>query len=171
LNAQHKEKSMTTHTTTSNAFALAAGEGRTQQPLNILGGTEMLVKLTNDDTDGTVAICHENVAPMAGPPLHRHSREDEWFYVLEGQITVQVDGQPTILRAGGSAFAPRGTVHTYQNFGLAAARMLVMFTPGSFRRFFEKLAVLNRGLGAGDLVPVEQLMNKYGVEVLGPPLA
>ena len=162
---------MTTQSITLKSFALAAEEGRTRQPLNILGGTEMLVKLTNDDTDGTVAISHENVPPMAGPPLHRHSREDEWFYVLEGRITVQVDGQQTILRAGGSAFAARGTVHTYQNFGPTAARMLVMFTPGGFQRFFEELAVLNRGLRAPDLVPVEQLMNKYGVEVLGPPLS
>jgi quercetin dioxygenase-like cupin family protein len=161
---------MTTQSIALKSFALAAEEGRTQQPLDILGGTEMLVKLTDDDTNGAVAIAHENVAPMAGPPLHRHSREDEWFYVLEGQITVQVDGQQTILRAGGSAFAPCGTVHTYQNFGPRAARMLVMFTPGAFQRFFEELAVLNRSLRGPDLAPVEQLMNTYGVEVLGPPL-
>jgi quercetin dioxygenase-like cupin family protein len=162
---------MPTQSIALKSFALADDEGRTQQTLSILGGTEMSVKLTNDDTDGTVAIAHENVAAMAGPPLHRHSLEDESFYVLLGQIAVQIDGQQTILRAGGSAFAPRGTVHTYQNFGPTAARMLVMFTPGGFQGFFEELAVLNRGLRGPDLAPVEQLMNKYGVEVLRPPLS
>jgi quercetin dioxygenase-like cupin family protein len=114
---------------TLNSFALSAPEGRTQQPLNILGA-EMLAKLTNDDTDGTVAIFQQTVSSMSGPPLHRDSREDEWFYVLVGQITTQVDGQQTILRAGGSAFAPRGTAHTFQNFGPATAWMLVIVTPG-----------------------------------------
>ena len=49
--------------------------------------------------------------------------------------------------------------------------MLVMFTPGGFQRFFEELPVLNRRLRAPDRARVEQLMNKYGVEVLGPPLS
>jgi quercetin dioxygenase-like cupin family protein len=161
---------MTTQSIAVKSFALSAEEGRTPQPLNILGA-EMLAKLTNDDTDGTVAIFYQNVPPMSGPPLHRHSREDEWFYVLEGQITMQVDGQQTIVRAGGSAFAPRGTVHTFHNFGPAPARHLVMVTPGGFQRFFEELALLNRGLPAPDLARVEQLMNEYGVELVGPPLS
>jgi quercetin dioxygenase-like cupin family protein len=161
---------MTTQSIARKSFVLGAQEGRTEQPLDILGA-KMLAKLTNDDTDGTVAIFQQNVPPMSGPPLHRHSREDEWFYVLEGQITIQVDGQRTILRAGDSAFAPRGTVHTYQNFGVVPARHLVMVTPGSFQRFFEELSLLNRGLPAPDLVQAEKLMNKYGVELLGPPLS
>jgi quercetin dioxygenase-like cupin family protein len=122
---------MTTQAIALKSFALSAQEGRTAQPLNILGA-EMLAKLTTDDTDGTVAIFQQNVPPMSGPPLHRHSREDEWFYVLEGQITIQVDGQQTILRAGDSAFAPRGTARTYQNFGPASARHLVMVTLALF---------------------------------------
>jgi hypothetical protein len=107
---------------------------------------------------------------MSGP-LHRHSREDEWFYVVEGQITVRVDGHETIVRAWGSAFAPRGTAHTFQNFGPTAARVLVLFTPGHFQQFFEELSSLIKVLPTPDLVRVEQLMNKYGVEVLGPALS
>jgi uncharacterized cupin superfamily protein len=98
-------------TTTLNAFALTAREGRAREPLDILG-VEVLVKLTNADSDGTAAIFYQTVPPMWGPPLHRHSREDEWFYVLDGEITVEVDGQRTVLQAGGSAYAPRGTAHT-----------------------------------------------------------
>jgi uncharacterized cupin superfamily protein len=66
--------------------------------------------------------------PMSGPPLHRHSREDEWFYVLGGQITAKINDRQIVLDAGGSAIAPRGTAHTYQNFGDAVAQMLVMVT-------------------------------------------
>ena len=123
---------MTTQIIGLKSFVLGAQEGRTEQPLNILGA-EMLVKLANHDTNGVVAILHHNLPPMSGPPLHRHSREDEWFYVLDGQITVQIDGQQTMLRAGGSAFAPRGTAHAIQNFGPAAAQVLVMQPPVAFK--------------------------------------
>ena len=153
-----------------NSFALSVQEGRTERPLNILGA-EMLAKLMSEDTDGAVAIFQQNVPPMAGPPLDRHSREDEWFYVLDGQITVQIDGQQIILRKGGSAFAPRGTAHTYQNFGSAPTGTLVLFTPGGFQRFFEQLTQLNPGLPAADLVRVQQLMHEYGVQLLGSPLS
>ena len=66
---------MTTENINLKSFALAAEEGRTQQPHNI-HGAEMMAKLTNDDTDGAVAIFHQSVPPISGPPLHRHSRED-----------------------------------------------------------------------------------------------
>jgi hypothetical protein len=69
---------MTTRIITPNTFALTASEGRTLHPLNILG-TDVLVKLANADTDGAVAIFDHAVAPMFGPRLHRHSREDEWL--------------------------------------------------------------------------------------------
>src|ERR1700757_11793 len=105
---------MATQVIAFKSFALGAQEGRTDQSLSILGA-EMLAKLTNEDTAGSVAIFQQNVPPMAGPPLHRHSREDEWFYVLEGQVTVQIDGNQFILRPGDSAFVSRGTAHTYQN--------------------------------------------------------
>ena len=161
---------MTTPSIALKSFALSAQEGRTEQPLDILGA-EMSVKLTNDDTDGIAAIFQQNVPPMSGPPLHRHSREDEWFYVLDGEITLQIDGQQTILRARSSAFAPRHTAHTFQNFGPGAARMLVMVIPGRLQQFFEELSSLNRGLPAPDLVRTEQLMHEYGIELLGPPLS
>jgi quercetin dioxygenase-like cupin family protein len=161
---------MTTHTTSLNAFVLAAGEGRTSEPLEN-HGQKTLVKLTNRDTNGAAAIFHQSVSPMSGPPLHRHSREDEWFYVLDGEITVEIDGERTVLREGGSAFAPRGTAHTFKNFGDDTAQMLAIVIPGGFNQFFEELSSLNRGLSAPDLVRTGQLANRYGIELLGPPLA
>jgi quercetin dioxygenase-like cupin family protein len=161
---------MTTNSTSLNAFVLAAWQGRTREPLDILG-EEVLVKLSNADTNGAAAVFHLTVPPMLGPPLHRHSREDEWFYVLDGEITAEIDGQRTVLHAGDSAFASRGTGHAFQNFGDAAVQMLVMVTPGGFYRFFEELSSLNRGLPAPDLARTEQLMKDYGMELLGPPLA
>jgi quercetin dioxygenase-like cupin family protein len=97
-------------TTTLNAFALTAREGRTREPLDILG-EEVLVKLTNGDSNGAAAIFYQTVAPKAGPPLHRHSREDEWFYVLDGKITLEIDGERTVLEGGVRFRAPRDRTH------------------------------------------------------------
>jgi quercetin dioxygenase-like cupin family protein len=118
---------MTTNSTNLNAFALAARQARTPEPLDILG-EKVLVKLANADTNGAAATFHLTVPPMSGPPVHRRSREDEWFYVLDGEITAEIDGQRTVLQAGGSSFTPRGTAHAFQNFGDATALMLVMVT-------------------------------------------
>lgn len=161
---------MTTRTRTLAAFALSASEGRTSKPMNI-HGAEISVKLADADTHGAIAIFHEIAPPLSGPPLHRHSREDEWFYVLSGEITIEIDGQRSVLSAGSSAFAPRGTAHTIQNFGDSPAEMLIMVTPGSFNLFLEELASLNTGRSTPDTEGTERLMNDYGLELLGPPLS
>jgi quercetin dioxygenase-like cupin family protein len=161
---------MAVQTADGNGFALTTYEGRTRCPLDILGA-EVLVKLASADTNGAAVVFHQDVPPMSGPPLHRHSREDEWFYVLDGEITFEIDGRRKVLHAGGSAFAPRGTAHTFKNFGDSSAKMLVMVTPGGFQRFFEELSSLNSGLPAPDLIRTEALMLECGIELLGPPLS
>jgi len=114
---------MTIQTRSLSAFAVAPKQGRSPKPLNILGD-EVFVKLANADTDGALALFEHPVQPMGGPPLHRHSREDEWFYVLRGEITVEIDGERMLLPAGGAAFAPRGTAHAFQSFGNTQANWI-----------------------------------------------
>jgi len=161
---------MAAQSTSLTAFALTAREGRMREPLDILGA-QVLVKLANTDSDGAVAVFDQILPAMSGPPLPRHSREDEWFYVLEGEITAVIDGDQTVLKAGGSALVPRGRAHTIQNFGPEVVQMLVMLIPGEFNQFFEDLSSLNKGLPAPDLVRTERLMKDYGIELLGPPLS
>src|SRR5215469_14393021 len=120
---------MTTRTPALAAFTVSAREGRTPKPLN-LDGAEILVKLADADTLGAVAIFHEILPPLGGPPLHRHSYEDEWFYILSGEITTEIDGERNVLSAGDSAFAPRGTVHSFKNFNDSPAEMLAVVMPG-----------------------------------------
>jgi hypothetical protein len=86
-------------------------------------------------------------------------------------VGAEINEQRIILNAGGSAFMSRGIVHTFQNFTDATARMLVMVTPGGFNRFFEELSSLNKGLLVPDLPRTEQLMNSYGLDLVGPPLS
>jgi len=158
-------------TSTANSFIVGSDEGRTPQPLDILG-EPVLVKLASSDSEGAAAVFHITAPPMSGPPLHRHSREDEFFYVLEGVITFEIDGQRIETKAGDSAYAARGTAHAYQNFAAETAKMLVMTTPGTnFNEFFVRLSAHNEGLPVPDFQGSERLMNEYGMEMLGPPLS
>lgn len=155
---------------TASLLHVSPAAGRTPAPLNVLG-TPVLVKLLSTDTSGHASMFHVTAPPLSGPPLHRHQNEDEWFYVLAGHITAEVDGQRIELGPHDSAFLPRGTAHTYQNFTDQTASMLVMTTPGGFDRFFTECSAMNEGAGAPDLARVGQLMNQHGMELLGPPLA
>lgn len=158
-------------TSAVNSFVVGAGEGRTAEPLDILG-EPVLVKLASGDAEGAAAVFEITVPPMSGPPLHRHSREDEWFYVLEGAITLEIDGRRIVAKAGDSAFAGRGTAHAYQNFTSDMAKLLVMTTPGgNFNEFFLRLSAHNMPLTTPDFEGSERIMNEHGMEMLGPPLS
>lgn len=161
---------MTTAEVKSNAFVLSPQQFRLGAPLEVLGEPG-LVKLAGADTGNAVSVIHFTVPKLAGPPLHRHAREDEWFYVLDGQITWEIDGQRFNGTAGASAFAPRGTAHVFQNFHDATAHILVMVTPAGLDQFFKDVTALNKGLSQPDFARVGQLMQSYGMELLGPPLA
>jgi quercetin dioxygenase-like cupin family protein len=161
---------MTTIEQKLKTLVLGAQDYRLGTALDVLGEPG-LVKLAGADTDDAVAVVHLTVPKLAGPPLHRHWREDEWFYVLDGQITWEVDGQRHNGGAGSSAFVPRGTAHAFQNFHDETAHILVMVTPAGLERFFEDVTIMNKDLAQPDFERVGQLMQSYGMELLGPPLS
>jgi quercetin dioxygenase-like cupin family protein len=148
---------------------VAAHEGRTPRPLNIVG-EETLVKVSAQDSDGTLAFFHLVVPPMSGPPLHVHTREDELFYVLEGEIVFELDGERHTVGAGDTVYLRRGVVHAYQNFTTSDARLLIATTPGGFSDFFVELSAATPpgALPAPDRVGA--IGAKYGMTLLGPPM-
>ncbi len=83
----------------------------------------------------------------AGPPLHHHDF-DETFYVLEGELTFQLDDQLTTARPGQCAFAARGRHHTLANLGGTPARYLLTCTPAGFERYFDRLQAELTGVPA-----------------------
>jgi quercetin dioxygenase-like cupin family protein len=159
-------------TTEPQVKALVQGpqDHRLSEPLDVLGEPGM-VKLAGSDTGSAVAVLHFTVPKLSGPPLHRHSREDEWLYVLDGELSFEVDGQRFTGGAGSSAFVPRGVAHTYQNFRDETAHILAMETPAGLERFFQDVTEQNKGLSQPDLARMAQLAQSYGVETLGPPLS
>jgi quercetin dioxygenase-like cupin family protein len=152
------------------AFIVEREQSRAAEPLNVLGDI-IHVKLSGSDTDRTYAMMEDTTGPQAGPPLHRHSREDESFYVLEGHYRFEVDDQE--IKAGPGAFvhAPRGTAHTFQNIGQAPGRLLVTVQPAGLEVFFAELAAATAGMKEPDLKVIVPIFEKHGLELLGPPLA
>lgn len=162
---------MTTSATPSavRAFTLAPSEGRTGEPLNIVG-EETLVKVSPEDCDGQLAAFHLVAPPMSGPPRHVHSREDEWFYVLEGELVFELDGVRHVVGADGSVWLRRGVVHAYQNFTERDARLLIITTPGRFADFFVEVSAAAPSGGMPTPEVFAALDAKYGITTLGPPM-
>jgi uncharacterized cupin superfamily protein len=108
--------------------------------------------------------------PGGGPPLHIHTVEDEYFAVLDGEITFFIDGRVRTVAAGGSAFVPRGVPHCFKNCSTTEARVLVLFTPGTIEGFFDYGLPVNGTRPADDhlMRRIVELAPQYGLEVLGP---
>lgn len=160
LTAEQREKML----------VLGPQDHRQSEPMDVLGEPG-LVKLAGGDTGAALTVLHFTVPKHSGPPLHRHSREDEWFYVLDGELTFEVDGDRFTAGPGTSALVPRGVAHTYQNYRDEPAHILVIETPSGLERFFEEVSAHNKGLSQPDFARVGELAERYGLELLGPPLS
>jgi quercetin dioxygenase-like cupin family protein len=93
---------------------------------------------TGEDTNGKYALWEAIVPPGGGPPPHVHSREEEGFYVLEGEITFTINGERVVARAGMFANMPVGTPHSFKNEGGKPARMLISVAPAGLEKMFLK---------------------------------
>src|SRR5207248_1646151 len=96
---------------------------------------------TGADTDGKYALFEAVVGPGGGPPPHVHSREEEGFYVLEGEITFTVNGERVVAGAGTFANMPAGTPHAFKNESSKPARMLISVAPAGLERMFLEVGV------------------------------
>jgi quercetin dioxygenase-like cupin family protein len=139
-----------------------------------LGGLS-IIKASGETTEGRVAVT-ENWAPRGhGSPLHVHHREDEWFYVLSGELTFWIDGETTIAQEGSFVYGPRDVPHTFA-VSSEEARFLLVIEPAGFEQF---LLELSEPAQAATLPPTtlqtpapETMMAaaaRYGIEILGPP--
>src|SRR3954453_23821617 len=96
------------------------------------------IKISAKDTDGEYGLIELVVPAGVGSPWHVHPEEDEWFYVLEGELTVWVADTRLSLKAGSFAFGPKGVPHTfYAEAG--GARTLVGFAPMQFEGFLREV--------------------------------
>ena len=103
--------------------------------LSLVGDVYHLLA-TGADTDGQMYLHEATVPPGSGPPLHRHAREDEAFYVLEGTLTLYVEGKRIDAAAGTFVWAPRGQWHRFTNETASPVRNLVFAFPAGIESMF-----------------------------------
>jgi mannose-6-phosphate isomerase-like protein (cupin superfamily) len=94
------------------------------------------VKVSGKDTGGAFAVLEVPTPPDAGPSLHIHRIENEWFFVLEGEYDIKVADQIYHLEPGGSAFGPRLIPHTWHCVSETAGRLLVVSRPAGYLENF-----------------------------------
>jgi mannose-6-phosphate isomerase-like protein (cupin superfamily) len=126
-------------------------------------------------TGEALSVTELTAFPQNGPPPHIHLREDESFWVLDGEFSVLL-GERT-LKVGPGAFVhvPKGTLHTYKNIGDAPGRMIVLLTPGGFEGLWQELGepatqrTMPPPVDLGVLQKLIALASKYHLQIPSPP--
>ena len=136
------------------------------QTLELFGET-IIIRRDPLGSSLDASVIEEIVPPGIAGPWHRHSREDEVSYVIDGTFRIWRGEDVFDIGPGGVALLPRDQTHTFQNVGTTAGRLLTIITPAGLERFFEVVA--ERGLGENDLDELVAIAAEFGVEILGPP--
>lgn len=120
---------------------------------------------------GSVALFEETTAPKAGPPVHIHTAQDEFFRVMEGSYEFLIGDDRYAAGPGDTAFVPKGTVHAFWNTGEAPGRLLFGLAPAAEGEgFFTELAKFISSDGPPDVAAInEHFAGRF--EIVGPPLA
>jgi mannose-6-phosphate isomerase-like protein (cupin superfamily) len=155
----------------TQAVIRKTNEGRT---VGVVGDVYRFLA-TGEDTNGKYALWEALVPPGGGPPPHVHSREEEGFYILEGEITITIGDKRLVAGAGIFANMPVGTPHYFKNESGKPARMLISVAPAGLEKmFFECGVPLPEGATTG-LPPTKEEIEKlvaiaprYGVEIRLP---
>jgi quercetin dioxygenase-like cupin family protein len=154
--------------TQSSPLWRVPGSGPT---LDVLGVAHIYKAMANE-TGQQFSVWESIVPPGAGAPAHTHTREDEAFYVLSGEVEIELEGaaDPLRLGAGGFLFAPRNRRHGYRNTGAVAARLLVFAIPGAGldRMFAAFDAMSKRTAQMPTIDTIAAIAEQYGV-VIHPP--
>jgi len=97
--------------------------------------------LSGADTGGKYCLLEVSLAPGIGVPRHTHTREDEGYYVLSGELEVIVGEEIFILKAGDTLMAPRDIPHQLRNSGNTENHYLLIFSPSGFEEFLQVTAI------------------------------
>jgi quercetin dioxygenase-like cupin family protein len=127
------------------------------------GTAPLKIRLAGHDSEGELGVVEMAMgAGAAGPPLHVHPTHGEGFYVLEGELTLQIGDRIVTGGPGTWCFAPRNVPHALANHGGEDARVLCVFAPAGFEQRFERMT--------GDGAPEEPSESERATRVVGPPV-
>lgn len=159
----HEAQAQTPQSPPSSApHVVGAGKDREGHSHPLRFDALLFKVLTRETKGGLFVVEHPHLVP-GGPPLHLHLSQEEWFYIMEGEVAFQVGGQRLHLHAGESVLAPRRIPHTFSSVAATPSRMLIAFCPaGKMEQFFRDVE--------NPKAPVEQpaFWRRYDMELVGP---
>jgi mannose-6-phosphate isomerase-like protein (cupin superfamily) len=137
----------------------ADGESVTLQTIGVR------LMIPGADSETRFSLVEHPIPPRAlAAPLHRHNREDEYSFVVEGRIGALLGDDAVEAGPGGLIYKPRGQWHTFWNAGDEPARILEIISPAGFEKFFAELAPLSSG-GAPDPEAFSELCGRYALDM------
>jgi quercetin dioxygenase-like cupin family protein len=142
------------------ATTVRAGE---RDPLHVLG---MPLRFLCDarETGGAWSLFEEEIPLGMGPPPHRHPW-DEAYYVLDGEVDFEIDGERVSIKAGDFTRLPANTVHAFKGASPAGARVLIFAAPGHSSEFFEDLNSEVRNIPQ-DLHKIPDIGKRHSIEMM-----
>lgn len=146
---------------TTTAKIAGPRDGKT----GFLGSMGVRFMIGGGDSGGGFSLVEHPMSPRAlAAPMHRHTREDEYSYVLEGRVGALLGDEVLIGNPGDLIFKPRGQWHTFWNVGDEPARILEIISPAGFERFFSTLVDLG-GVAQAEPEALTDLCARYELEM------
>jgi mannose-6-phosphate isomerase-like protein (cupin superfamily) len=129
-----------------------------------LGSIGVRFMIDGIETDESFSLVEHPMPPRhLAAPVHKHTREDEYSYVLEGRMGALLGDEVVYAEAGDLVFKPRDQWHTFWNAGDTECRILEIISPAGFEKFFDKLVDL-QAAGPPDPERLGELAAQYGLE-------
>jgi mannose-6-phosphate isomerase-like protein (cupin superfamily) len=132
----------------------------------MLGSMGVRFMLSSEETGGGFSLVEHPIPPRAlAAPLHRHSREDEYSFILEGRVGALLGDEVVYAAAGDLIFKSRGQWHTFWNDGDEPVRILELISPAGFERYFDEMVEFLRRPGPPESSGIVAIAARYGLEV------
>jgi len=130
------------------------------------GGIGARFLMEGAPSDGRFSLVEHPIVPRGlAAPMHRHTREDEYSFVLAGTWGFQLADEVVYAGPGDLVYKPRDVWHTFWNAGDEPARLLEVISPAGFEHFFVELAAVLPTMDPDDPAPYVELTERYGLEM------
>jgi quercetin 2,3-dioxygenase len=152
----------------NKGFVVKANNSRFQEKTLIGGKNPNDIKVSFQDTEGSLSIFTYTGHEKGGPPLHIHPNQDEIFFIIEGEYLFQVGSDTFRLTSGDTIFLPRNIPHTFAQL-TALGKMFFLFQPsGKMEDFFRTLGSLSSNPSPEQGA---KIFAEHDMQVVGPPLS
>jgi quercetin dioxygenase-like cupin family protein len=154
-----------------DGYLLAAADGDAWWFLD----ERMTVKVSSRESGGAFTLIEFSGPRGFGPPRHVHEREDELFYVFDGEMRVVCGAKDWQVSSGSLVFLPHAIEHAYIITSETPIRALQLTSPGGFEDFLSELGRRPDGVGlpqpqAPDVARLNEVAGRQGRRLVGPPL-